>query len=470
MHSLPLLLLLLLWSTGSRGFPTATSKIQEDDVEMVQKYLENYYNLKNNGEQIERQRKSSLVVEKLKEMQKFFGLKVTGKPDAETRKVMKQARCGVPDVARFALTEGNPRWESTHLTYRIENYTPDLPRADVNGAIEKAFQLWSRVSPLTFTKISEGEADIMISFVRGDHRDNSPFDGPGGNLAHAFQPGPRLGGDVHFDEDETWTSDFRNYNLYRVAAHELGHSLGLSHSTDIGALMYPNYIFSSDVQLSQDDINGIQAIYGPSKNPTQPVGPQTPQVCDSKLTFDAVTTIRGEVMFFKDRFYMRISSYYPEPELNFITVFWPNLPSGLEAAYEVADRDEVRFFKGHNYWAVQGQEVLAGYPKNIYRSFGFPKSVKNIDAAVFEEATQKTYFFVGDKYWRYDEFKRSMDAGYPKMIAADFPGIGKKVDAVFQKNGFLYFFHGTRQYKFDPKTKRISTLQKANSWFNCRQN
>ena len=43
---------------------------------------------------------------------------------------------------------------------------------------------------------------------------------------------------------------------------------------------------------------------------------------------------------------MRISSYYPEPELNFITVFWPNLPSGLEAAYEVADRDEVRFFKG----------------------------------------------------------------------------------------------------------------------------
>lgn len=53
-----------------------------------------------------------------------------------------------------------------------------------------------------------------------------------------------------------------DYNLYRVAAHELGHSLGLSHSNDIGALMYPNYVFSGDVQLSQDDINGIQAIYG----------------------------------------------------------------------------------------------------------------------------------------------------------------------------------------------------------------
>lgn len=467
MHSLPLLL--LLWAVGSHGLPAGTLKTQDDEL-LVQQYLESYYNLRSDGKQIERQRKSSLVVEKLKQMQEFFGLKVTGKPDADTLEVMKQARCGVPDVALFVITEGNPRWENTHLTYRIENYTPDLPRADVDHAIQKAFQLWSAVSPLTFTKVSEGPADIMIGFYRGDHRDNSPFDGPGRNLAHAFQPGQGIGGDVHFDEDETWTRDFRNYNLYRVAAHELGHSLGLSHSADIGALMYPNYIFSGDVQLSQDDINGIQAIYGPSRNPIQPMGPQTPQACDSKLTFDAIATIRGEVMFFKDRFYMRINSYYPEPELNFITTFWPNLPNGLQAAYEFADRDQVRFFKGNKYWAAQGEQMLPGYPKDIYSSFGFPRSVKNIDAAVFEEDTGKTYFFVANKIWRYDEYKQSMDAGYPKSIAAIFPGIGSKVDAVFQKDGFFYFFHGTRQYKFDPKTKRILTLLKANSWFNCRQN
>ncbi|XP_006833837.1 PREDICTED: interstitial collagenase [Chrysochloris asiatica] len=467
MSNLPLFLL-LLWGVGSQGFPV-TLETQEQDMETVQKYLENYYNLNNDGDQIERQRKNGLPVEKLKQMQEFFGLKVTGKPDAETLKVMKQPRCGVPDVARFVLTEGHPRWETTHLTYRIENYTPDLPRSEVDNAIQKAFQLWSNVSPLKFTKVFEGQADIMISFVRGDHRDNSPFDGPGGNLAHAFQPGPHIGGDAHFDEDETWTNNFRDYNLYRVAAHELGHSLGLSHSTDIGALMYPNYIFSGDVQLSQDDINGIQTIYGASSNPQQPIGPQTPQVCDSKLTFDAVTTIRGEVMFFKDRFYMRVNSFYPEVELNFISVFWPRLPNELQAAYEVVDRDEIRFFKGSKYWAVQGQNMLRGYPKDIHASFGFPKTVKNIDAAVSEESG-KTYFFVANKCWRYDEYKRSMDAGYPKMIAQEFPGIGNKVDAVFNKDGFFYFFHGTRQYKFDPKTKRILTLLKANSWFNCRKN
>lgn len=84
----------------------------------LQKYLEKYYNLKNDGRQVEKQRNSGPVVEKLKQMQEFFGLKVTGKPDAETLKVMKQPRCGVPDVAQFVLTEGNPRWEQTHLTYR----------------------------------------------------------------------------------------------------------------------------------------------------------------------------------------------------------------------------------------------------------------------------------------------------------------------------------------------------------------
>lgn len=39
-----------------------------------------------------------------------------------------------------------------------------MPQADVDEAIQKALQVWSKVTPLMFTRISKGVADIMIAF------------------------------------------------------------------------------------------------------------------------------------------------------------------------------------------------------------------------------------------------------------------------------------------------------------------
>ncbi len=49
-----------------------------------------------------------------------------------------------------------------------------------------------------------------------------------------------------------------------MAAHEFGHSLGLSHSGVPGALMFPTYRFINPdrFSLSSDDIEGIQSLYG----------------------------------------------------------------------------------------------------------------------------------------------------------------------------------------------------------------
>lgn len=53
-------------------------------------------------------------------------------------------------------------------------------------------------------------------------------------------------------------------NLFLVAAHEFGHSLGLAHSNVRGALMYPlySYVNPETFTLSKDDRQGIQKLYG----------------------------------------------------------------------------------------------------------------------------------------------------------------------------------------------------------------
>uniref|UniRef100_A0A8C6HKI9 Matrix metalloproteinase-27 n=1 Tax=Mus spicilegus TaxID=10103 RepID=A0A8C6HKI9_MUSSI len=465
-----LLPLMVNFITLSAAFPPDRKDKNEENNQLAQAYLNQFYSLEIEGSHFVQSKNRSLFDGKLREMQAFFGLTVTGKLDSDTLAIMKVPRCGVPDVGQYGYTL--PGWRKYSLTYRIMNYTPDMTPADVDEAIQKALQVWSKVTPLTFTRISKGVADIMIAFRTGVHGwCPRHFDGPLGVLGHAFPPGLGLGGDTHFDEDETWIAkDGEGFNLFLVAAHEFGHSLGLSHSNDQTALMFPNYISldPSKYPLSQDDIDGIQSIYGsPPKVTTKPNGNSEPHACDPTLTFDAITTFRREVMFFKGRHLWRVYSDIAGAEFEFIDSFWPSLPADLQAAYE-SPRDELLVFKDENFWVIRGYSVLPGYPKSIH-TLGFPRRVKKIDAAVCDHDTRKTFFFVGIWCWRYDEMAQAMDRGFPQRIIKCFPGIRLRVDAVFQQNGFLYFFHGSRQFEYDMKAKNITQVIKTNSWFLCNE-
>ncbi|XP_074867549.1 matrix metalloproteinase-9 isoform X2 [Carettochelys insculpta] len=141
----------------------------------------------------------------LRWMQKQLGLEETGELDGSTLEAMRAPRCGVPDVGFFQTFEGDLKWDHHDITYRVVNYSPDLDPAVIDDAFARAFQVWSEVSPLTFTQLHSGEADIMILFGTQEHGDGYPFDGKDGLLAHAFPPGKGVQGDAHFDDDEFWT-------------------------------------------------------------------------------------------------------------------------------------------------------------------------------------------------------------------------------------------------------------------------
>ena len=104
-------------------------------------------------------------------------------------------------------------------------------------------------------------------FESSEHDDGDPFDGAGGTLAHAYLPQQgSISGNVHFDDAESWTvgnvGDL-GIDLLQVAVHEIGHSLGLDHSQDPEAIMFPSYSsYKAGLDLAEDDIKAIQALYG----------------------------------------------------------------------------------------------------------------------------------------------------------------------------------------------------------------
>ncbi|MFT7803366.1 matrix metalloproteinase-20-like [Arapaima gigas] len=435
-------------------------------------YLKKFYHLE--GADGRRSKRDAAAMEKkIQEMQDFFGLEVSGRLDPKTLEMMRRPRCGVPDVENYSFYPDRQRWTNRTITYRILRYTPDLSREEVERSLHQALKLWSDAAPLRFIRVDRGTADITITFGSKGHGDFFPFDGPRGVLAHAFQPGKDMGGDVHFDEDEVWMTGRRNfgYDLFTVAAHELGHSLGLSHSKDPSALMHPNYKYFDVTQFSlpRDDRLGIQALYGSYKT-RKNEEMSVPNKCSPSLSFDAVAVIGQEIVFFKNRYmWLKTTSmgYWDRPRGGYVNSYLPSISSPVNAAYDIAAKGIAYIFTGPKYWVVQRLNTKSYYG-SIY-DFGFSLRVKQVDAAVHINEYGKTYFFIGDMYYRYDEGNTTMDPGYPRKTVIDWPGIGTRIDAAFELGGYIHFFSGSTGYVFDYRKRRVQHITRANSWLDCWQ-
>ncbi|KAL4643668.1 hypothetical protein ACB092_02G108700 [Castanea dentata] len=258
-------------------------------IHNLKAYLEKFgylsYNHSKNQTHTNDDDSDELLVSAIKTYQLNHHLNATGIMDANTVSTMMKPRCLVADITNgtnwmssrkkkhhhrhgsfhthFPFSDGNRKWTTSDLTY---GFLPSTP-AEAMNPIANAFKTWASNSHFTFSQAQDyTNANIKVSFERGDHGDGSPFDGPNSpgvdnTVAHAFRP---TDGRLHFDADNQWSvgavPGAMDYET--VALHEIGHLLGLGHSSVQGSVMWPAIDTGATAHsLQKDDIDRIKALY-----------------------------------------------------------------------------------------------------------------------------------------------------------------------------------------------------------------
>ncbi|XP_047123451.1 matrix metalloproteinase-18 [Hydra vulgaris] len=475
---------------------------QGDVLENELDYLSDYGYYKKNNKDLGSMSGKKEVQNSIESFQKFLGLPVTGVIDKTTKEIMKKPRCGLKDILDDKVTRKRrftlhgTKWRKNNITWKLLNDNNDgLSRKEVETLLEKAFQKWEAIADLTFNKLSftsKEQADIDIKFVQGDHGDAFSFRLFRYDLAHAFYPlnNQGISGDVHFNDIFNFNVKEKNgVNLFWAAIHEIGHSLGLHHSSFQGSLMYPTYLGNKEqnIQLHEDDILGIQSMYGSKRKPILPskktANTNNTQVTQSKthlttsknhikvqaIILDQLTGIT--YVFNEDKYYklsINLNETYGPFNVSELLTKITYVNGGF-----INREKKLVFFQGTKYYMFDSfanrNFIESGSVFDLFK--GIKKNVEKIDGA-FVAGNGTTYLFSGNDYYQYSSKQKTIESSSPKKIA-EYWKVPTNIDSVFVwRNGGIYFFKGLQFYRVNQNGGLMKGYPKNidDEWFKIPKN
>jgi len=148
---------------------------------------------------------------------------------------------------KFTKIAGGIRWRSFPVSYYINPVGSGLDATVTTNAVVTAFDTWDaqeHPAGTFFTQVNNAaDAKITVAW--------QAMDGTGGALASAsiqYNPATKsiVHVDIRFDSGDSWsvltnescTITGTSFDIQNVATHEIGHSVGLGHASDVLLTMY----------------------------------------------------------------------------------------------------------------------------------------------------------------------------------------------------------------------------------------
>jgi len=187
----------------------------------------------------------------------------------------------------FLKSSKSLKWRSSEIKVSISRSLSDQSpniKGDISEAITNSLDSWRRVSPISFVVSDSESLNVSLSGLRGDgvslitnaataenvrlfpKQTESP---PATTRIFYDQRGFITEADLALNPFVQFSTDgtFGTYDLQSTITHEIGHLLGLEHSTLLGSSMFERAGRNGSTGfagrgLSRDDIAAVRSIYG----------------------------------------------------------------------------------------------------------------------------------------------------------------------------------------------------------------